>query len=77
MWLWGYYPPPFIYDTLLLKMDSPFTLWFGVIELGDITIYSETPLAEVLWFIGGHLLLAAISLAVLWWNRRARPDPFA
>jgi len=47
-----------------------------VIELGDFTLRSVTPLADVLWFIAGLLILAGSSAAILWWNRRARSDPF-
>ena len=47
-----------------------------VIELGEFTINSVTPLSEVIWFIVGLLVLAGSSTAVLWWNRRTRPDPF-
>lgn len=57
-------------------MHAPFAIWPMVIELGDFTIRSQTPLADVLWFIGGLLLLTLLSTAVLWWNRRARQDPF-
>lgn len=48
-----------------------------VIELGDFTLRSVRPLEEVLWFALGLVLLAGTSAAVLWWNRRARTDPFA
>jgi|GEM_PF-2589924 hypothetical protein len=51
--------------------------WILVIELGDFTLRSVTPLEEVAWFIGGLLILAGASAAILWWNRRARSDPFA
>jgi hypothetical protein len=47
-----------------------------VIELGDFTIRSATPLPDVLWFMGGLLLLTVLSTAVIWWNRRAQKDPF-
>jgi hypothetical protein len=47
-----------------------------VIELGDFTVRSVTPLADVLWFTAGLLILAGSSAAILWWNRRARSDPF-
>jgi hypothetical protein len=47
-----------------------------VIELGDFTLRSVTPLVDVLWFIAGLLILAGSSAAILWWNRRARSDPF-
>jgi hypothetical protein len=48
-----------------------------VIELGDFRLRSATPWNEVGWYVGGLLLLTGLSLAVLWWNRRTRPDPFA
>ncbi|NJN55534.1 MAG: hypothetical protein HC804_12735 [Anaerolineae bacterium] len=51
-------------------------LWLLVIELGDFTIRSATPLQDVLWFVGGLLLLTVLSTAVIWWNRRAQKDPF-
>jgi hypothetical protein len=57
-------------------MGALFHSWPLVIELGDFTIRSATPLAEVLWFIGGLLFLAVLSTAVLWWNRRTQKDPF-
>jgi hypothetical protein len=47
-----------------------------VMELGDFTLRSVTPLANVLWFIAGLLILAGSSAAILWWNRRTRSDPF-
>lgn len=52
-------------------------LWPLVIELGRFSLTSVTPLDELLWFIAGVVLLAGSSVAVLWWNRRARRDPFA
>ena len=57
-------------------MGAPFHLWLLVIELGDFTIRSETPLADLLWLVGGMSLLALLSMGVLWWNRRSRKDPF-
>ena len=51
-------------------------VWLLVIELGDFSIRSVTPLREVIWFIAGLILLAGSSAAILWWNRRTRPDPF-
>ncbi len=57
-------------------MDAPFYLWPQVIELGDFTIRSETPLEEVLWMVAGLVLLTLLSTAVIWWNRRTRKDPF-
>jgi hypothetical protein len=57
-------------------MSTLFALWPLVIELGNFTLRSVTPLREVAWFVAGLLLLAGSSVAVLWWNRRARPDPF-
>lgn len=64
------------YATLLL-MDGLLALLPLVIDLGDFSLSSVTPLGEVAWFIGGLLLLAGSSAAILWWNRRARTDPFA
>jgi len=60
-------------------MTNPLPLWIWplVIELGGFRIESVMPLNEVLWFIAGLLLLISMSTAVLWWNRHARPDPFA
>jgi hypothetical protein len=58
-------------------MSTLFLLWPLVIELGDFRLQSVTPLNEVIWFIIGLLLLAGSSAAVLWWNRRTQPDPFA
>jgi hypothetical protein len=47
-----------------------------VLELGDFTLRSVTPLADVLWFIAGLLILAGSSAVILWRNRRTRSDPF-
>jgi hypothetical protein len=58
-------------------MTEPFMFWPLVIELGEFRLQSATPLNEVIWFIVGLLLLAGSSAAVLWWNRRTQPDPFA
>ena len=52
------------------------TVWPLVIELGNFRLTSATPLNEVAWFLVGLLLLTGLSAAVLWWHRRARPDPF-
>lgn len=57
-------------------MMSLITHWLLVIELGEFRLLSVTPLSEVVWFIIGLLLLSGSSAALLWWNRRARPDPF-
>ena len=51
-------------------------IWPIVIELGNFTLTSATPLNELLWFVAGLLILAVLSTAVLWWNRRAHRDPF-
>ncbi|GIK59101.1 MAG: hypothetical protein HND44_15735 [Chloroflexi bacterium] len=51
-------------------------VWPLVIELGDFTIRSATPLRDVLWFMVGLLLLTVLSTAVIWWNQRAQKDPF-
>ncbi|GAB4275377.1 MAG: hypothetical protein Kow0080_24770 [Candidatus Promineifilaceae bacterium] len=48
-----------------------------VIELGNFTLRSVTPLRELAWFIVGLFVLAGTSAVVLWWNRRSRIDPFA
>jgi len=56
---------------ILLQESEPL-----VIELGDFTLRSVTPLADALWFIAGLLILAGSSAAILWWNRRTRSDPF-
>jgi hypothetical protein len=55
-------------------MNNP--IWPLVIELGDFKITSATPLNELGWFLLGLFLLTGSSAAVLWWRRRARPDPF-
>lgn len=47
------------------------------IELGDFTLNSATSPTDVLWFIGGLLLLTGLTAVTIWWQRRARPDPFA
>ncbi|MCA9948829.1 MAG: hypothetical protein KDE48_04235 [Anaerolineales bacterium] len=59
----------------MINAQAAALLW--VIELGDFTLKSVTPLGEVLWFIIGILILAGSSAAILWWNRRSRSDPFA
>jgi hypothetical protein len=46
------------------------------IELGNFQLRSATPWGEVGWYVAGLLLLTGLSLVVLWWNRRAGPDPF-
>jgi len=58
-------------------MNALFMLWSLVIVLGDFRLQSVTPLSEVIWFIIGLLLLAGSTAAILWWNRRTQPDPFA
>jgi hypothetical protein len=50
--------------------------WLLVIELGDFTFTSATPLNDLLWFVAGLVILAGLSTAVLLWNRRAHRDPF-
>ncbi|HSM55848.1 MAG TPA: hypothetical protein VK879_06805 [Candidatus Sulfomarinibacteraceae bacterium] len=47
-----------------------------VIELGNFQLRSATPWNEVGWFVTGLALLTALTIAVLWSRRRARPDPF-
>lgn len=47
------------------------------IELGDVGLKSVIPLADLLWFLAGLLLLTGSTAVVLWWNRRAYADPFA
>ncbi len=47
------------------------------IELGDFSLNSATSQGDVLWFIGGLLLLTGLTAVTLWWQRRARPDPFS
>ncbi len=46
------------------------------IELGDMTLSSATPISEILWFVAGLILLVLLTAAMLWWQRRSRPDPF-
>lgn len=60
-----------------LRMDGLLLLLPLVIDLGDFSLASATPLGEVAWFLGGLILLAGSSAAILWWNRRAHSDPFA
>ena len=50
--------------------------WLLVIELGEFTLRSIMPLEDIVWLLIGLLLLTGLSTAVLWWNRRTRPDPF-
>ncbi len=47
------------------------------IELGEVGSRSVIPLADLLWFLAGLLLLTGSTAVVLWWNRRAYADPFA
>lgn len=47
------------------------------VELGDFSLNSATSPEDVLWFIGGLLFLTGVTAVTLWWQRRARPDPFA
>ncbi|MCA9992017.1 MAG: hypothetical protein H6666_14255 [Ardenticatenaceae bacterium] len=51
-------------------------LYFLVIELGNLRLSTATPLADVGWFVLGLLMLAGLSVLVLWWSRRGRRDPF-
>jgi len=51
--------------------------WPIVIELGDFSLTSATPLSELAWFVAGLVILTGLSTAVLWWNRRAHRDPFS
>ncbi len=46
------------------------------IELGDLSLTSATSITEIAWLLGSLVLLASLSLAILWWSRRSRPDPF-
>jgi hypothetical protein len=48
-----------------------------VIELGNFSLSSVTPLGDLLWFIVGLLLLAGSTMLVLWYTRRSSTDPFA
>jgi hypothetical protein len=47
------------------------------IELGNFTLNTATSPTDVLWFIGGLLLLTGLTAVTIRWQRRARPDPFA
>lgn len=51
--------------------------WLLVIELGNFSLRSVTPLGDLLWFALGLVLLMGTTAVVLWWNRRTRTDPFA
>ncbi len=46
------------------------------IELGDVGSRSVIPLADLIWFLAGLLLLGGSTAVVLWWNHRAYADPF-
>jgi hypothetical protein len=48
-----------------------------VIELGNFSLSSVTPLSDLLWFIVGLVLLAGSTMLVLWYTRRSSTDPFA
>jgi hypothetical protein len=47
------------------------------IELGNFTLNTATSPTDVLWFIGGLLLLTGITAVTIRWQRRTHPDPFA
>jgi hypothetical protein len=46
------------------------------IELGDFSL-GGTSLADLLWFMAGVLALTGLTAAMIFWYRRAEPDPFA
>jgi hypothetical protein len=47
-----------------------------VIELGNFRLHNDASLSEFGWFVAGVIFLTGLSALVLWWNRRAQPDPF-
>ena len=51
-------------------MDTATTL---AIELGDFTAGS---LSDLIWFIGGLLVLAGLTFLVIRYNQQVAPDPF-
>lgn len=46
------------------------------IELGDFSLGAAT-LGDVIWFLAGVLALTGLTAAIIRWNRRTQPDPFA
>lgn len=54
-----------------------YLIWVWAIELGDFRLNSATPLGELLWFVLGLFVLTGVTYAVIRWNDRSRPDPFA
>ena len=51
-------------------------LWPLVVELGDFQLHNASTWGEFGWFVAGIVFLTGLSALVLWWNRRAQPDPF-
>ena len=47
------------------------------IELGDININNASSNSEIIWFAAGLLTLIGVTTALIWWQRRSKPDPFA
>ena len=47
------------------------------IELDDFTINSGSSNQDIVWFTAGLLVLVAITVTLVWWQRRSKPDPFA
>lgn len=47
----------------------------SAIELGDFSSSATSP-TNIVWFMGGLLLLMALTAVTLWWQKRTQPDPF-
>lgn len=46
------------------------------IDLGDFSLQSVTSLSDILWYIGGLIILVGLTALVIYHHRRTRPDPF-
>lgn len=47
------------------------------IELGDFNINGTSSNDEIVWFAAGLLVLIVVTAALVRWQRRSKPDPFA
>ncbi len=46
------------------------------IDLGDFSLNSVTSLSDILWFVGGLVVLLGLTAWVIYHHRRTQPDPF-
>lgn len=54
---------------------SPLFIRFAI-DLGDFSLQSVTSLSDILWYIGGLIILLGLTALVIYHHRRTRPDPF-